>query len=108
MSCFFSFNTKPPNILLFVLVTAITSTSLGVGILKLNQTAYDLLIYFSSVIILSKIMIFANIIYLNNTLETFIPARVKNTISVLYHGSVILYLRQKKIKKIFYNHNVSL
>lgn len=89
---------KPLNILIFVLATAALSLGLGFGILKYNPTCYNLLLYFSSIIILSKILIFARIITLNGALETTIPATIKNTISILYHSLVIFYFTRKSVR----------
>ena len=95
-------NPKSPEILFFVTVAATISVLIGIGILKFNKHAYLLLLYFSSVIILSKLLIFMHIIYLNGELENAIPASIKNIVSVIYHGSVIYCLRKKDIKRIFH------
>ena len=101
VSIILRFNAKTPNVLFFVIVTASISTLLGVGILKFNTRAYQLLIYFSSVIILSKCMILLGIIQLNGSLETAVPVPIKSLISILYHGTVIFLLNKKNIRSIF-------
>src|SRR5262245_29747782 len=52
-------NNKSGNVLAFILITGCMSGMIGVGILKFNKIAYNLLIYFSSVIILTKFLMFA-------------------------------------------------
>ena len=52
-------STKPLEVLIFVLTTAVISTVLGFGILRCNLTSYHLMLFLSSIIILSKIVIFA-------------------------------------------------
>jgi len=94
-------STKPPAVLIFVLTTAIISTGLGLGILRYNRAGYYLLLYFASIIILNKILIFAGIISLAGALETVIPSYLKNIISVLYHGLLILYFTRKSIREQF-------
>ena len=94
-------STKPPAVLIFVLTTAIISTGLGLGILRYNRVGYYLLLYFASIIILNKILIFAGIISLAGALETAIPSYLKNIISVLYHGLLILYFTRKSIREQF-------
>lgn len=94
-------STKPLEVIIFVLATAIISTVLGFGILKYNLTCYHLLIYFSSIIILSKILIFANIITLHGALETSIPSSTKNIISILYHSLLILYFTRQSVRERF-------
>ena len=100
-SLVFSIHSKPGNVLLFVMITGIISFSLGCGLLKGRKWAYDLLVYFSSVIILSKILIFTQIINLNHALETTIPSPLKNLISIVYHCVIIFYLKKEEIKSFF-------
>ena len=97
-----SLNEKTPNVLLFVIITSIMSTSIGLGLLKFKKIAYDLLIYFSSVIILSKLLILLNIIQLNGAFETIVPSWFKNWTSIIYHGVVIFFLTRNDIRNIFY------
>lgn len=94
-------SSKPPEVLAFVLTTAAISTMLGFGILKKDIHSYHLLLYFASVIILSKILIFAGVITLNGALETAMPSYLKNIISILYHSLLILYLTRKHVKEHF-------
>ena len=96
-----SANQKPQNILLFVIATSITSTLLGIGILQFKKTAYDLLIFFASVVVLSKILLFMDIIHLNGALETSLPSPLKDGISLVYHSLLIFYLNESKIKQLF-------
>jgi len=92
---------KSLEVLVFVLITAIISSGLGWGILRYKLLAYRLLLYFSSIIILSKILIFAKIITLTGALETTIPYSLKNITSVLYHSLLIFYFTRKSIKEKF-------
>ncbi|MDP2652550.1 MAG: hypothetical protein Q8Q08_00800 [Candidatus Omnitrophota bacterium] len=95
---------KPPGILLFIVAAACISTLIGIGILKFKKAAYNVLLYFSSVIFLSKILIFMDIIQLNDAVGTSIPGHVKDAISMAYHGFVIYYLKKDDIRKIFHLH----
>lgn len=94
-------STKPPAVLIFVLTTAVISTILGFGIFRQSPLARKILIYFSSIIILSKMLIFAKIISLSGALETTIPAPYKNAISIFYHSLLIFYFRRKSVRKEF-------
>ena len=100
-SLLFSYNTKNYNVFIFVIATASVSFMLGVGLLNQRRAAYQLLIYFSSVVLLSKLLIAAGIISLDWTLETTLPASLKNSISLGYHAFIIFYLSQPNIKKLF-------
>lgn len=109
-------NDKTPNVLLFVAVAGSISTLLGIGILKFNKRAYQILLYFSTVIILSKICILLDIIQLNGALEVSVHralsiplsetfknfmADLKNWISIIYHAAIIYYLSKKEIQTLF-------
>ncbi len=95
-------NTKPLKVLIFVITAATTSTLLGIGILKFKKTAYRLLCYFSSVVLLSKILILLDVIRLSGALETVIPNPVKDWTSIIYHSFVLATLLKPDIKKIFH------
>lgn len=92
---------KPLNVLTFVIVTAIISVGLGIGILIRNIHARHMLVFFATMIILSKILIFAGIISLSGALESNIPDLVKNTISLLYHAAILVYFNLPKVKEKF-------
>jgi len=98
----FSSPQKTPNVLCFTVITSIISTVIGIGIIRVQKTAYELLLYFSSVILLSKLLIFMNIIQLNGALETSIPASFQNLVSFLYHATIIVYLKRNAIRHLFY------
>jgi hypothetical protein len=92
---------KPPEVLIFVLTTAVISLILGIGILKRNLTSYHLLLFLSVIIILSKILIFAKIIFLAGALETNIHPSLKNTISIVYHSLLVWYFVRPSVRKQF-------
>ena len=96
-------NTKSANVLMFVVASATISTLIGIGILQLRIEAYRLLLYFSSVILLSKILIVLDIISLNGALTSFIPEYIRDIVSGLYHAFIIYYLRRPGIKAIFHS-----
>ena len=98
---FLGTSSKSPNVLIFVLLTSISSSLIGIGLLRSNRLAYQLLLYFSSVIVFSKILIFAGIIQLNGALETNIPNSFKNIISILYHVAVIYFLTHHTVREVF-------
>ena len=97
-----SANHKNPGILFFVIVAGCCSTLFGIGILKFKKIAYQLLLYFSSVILLSKGLILAGILELNDAFKTGIPDYFRSALSLSYHGFVIYYLLKSDIKQIFH------
>lgn len=98
---------KPPGVLIFVLISCGLSILLGVGIIKYNLRSYYLLLYFSSMIILSKVLIFSGIITLSGAMESSIPSHLKNAVSILYHGALILYFTRKPVRMAFHKHENS-
>jgi len=92
---------KPPEVLIFVLTTSAISLALGIGVLRHNLVSYNFLLFFSTVIILSKVLIFYRIIYLAGALETTIPSPTKNAVSIIYHTLLLLYFIQPAVKKQF-------
>ncbi len=101
LSLFTATSTKTPNVLLFVILAAITSTIIGIGILEMKRSAYLMLLYFSSLVIFSKILIFLDIAHLNGALMTSIPAPLKDTISLIYHAFIFYYLTRKEVQQLF-------
>ncbi|MBN1869717.1 MAG: hypothetical protein JW847_03970 [Candidatus Omnitrophica bacterium] len=95
-------NSKSFGVLCFVIIAGLMSAFLGLGLLKFRREAFRLLLYFSSVIILSKVLIFMDVIRLNGALETVIPGSIKDIASVIYHGFVIAYLNKPGIRQIFH------
>ena len=71
------------------------------GVLRLSLHSYHSLLFLASAIILSKILIFSKIIYLNGALETSMPSNIKNTVSIIYHSLLIIYLTRPSVKKEF-------
>jgi len=100
-SLFLGKSTKPPEVFLFVLTTSIISSGLGIGIIRRNLHSYHMLLFFSAVIILSKFLSFAKIIYFNGALETTISPSFKNITSIIYHGILLIYLTRPSVKKQF-------
>ncbi len=94
----FHVSTKPFNVLIFVFATSIISFFLGVGLLFRKTWAVQLLLYFAFSIILTKMLIFAKIIYLNGHLESSIPEPLKNSLSIIYHCLILWFFSCKQIK----------
>jgi hypothetical protein len=92
---------RPPEVVVFILTTSFISACLGIGVLRYHIHSYHMLLFFSSVIILSKVLIFGNIISLNNALETQLPFTLRNFISIIYHGILIVYFIDPAVKKRF-------
>ena len=102
ISSAFLIHPKPPNVFTFVAITGTLSTFIGIGILKTWRLAYELLMYFSSVIILSKFLILADLIHLNNSIDVTLPTPIKSWISIIYHAFVLYYLSLEEVKQQFY------
>ncbi|MEW5894844.1 MAG: hypothetical protein AB1650_03650 [Candidatus Omnitrophota bacterium] len=97
-----SLKVSPPNVYFFVITAACTSMAIGWGMLNTKKWAYQLLLYFSSVIFLSKILIFMDIIHLNGALlGSVIPQWINHIISMIYHGGLIILLQREDVKEVF-------
>ena len=96
-----SISTKTPNVLFFVLLTSVLSALIGFGLLRSNKLAYRALLYFSSVIVLTKVLMLMGIIQINGELETYIPSSLKNCISIIYHSIIIYFLTHHTVREIF-------
>ena len=92
---------KPWNVLVFILITSSISLALGLGLLFKFKYARKFLLFFSGWVILSKILVLAGLITLNGALETTIAPNVKNIISIIYHGSLIVYFLCPSVKNEF-------
>ena len=101
LSLILGVNTKSPSVFLFVIVAGTISLLLGIGILKFKKLAYDLLLFFSAFVLLTKLLIFLGVFHLDGSLENMIPDNIKNLASIAYHGFVIYYLRKSTVKILF-------
>jgi len=94
-------STKPLNVLVFVVLSSLISALLGAGVLIRQEYSRKLFIFFAGWIILSKILIFAKIIFLNGALETTIPSGLKGIISIFYHSLLICYFIRPSVRRRF-------
>lgn len=101
LSVFLGKSAKPAGVLIFVLASSAISVFLGLGVLKRRLSSYHLLLFFSTLILLSKILIFAKIISLSGALETALPQPAKNLISVIYHSCLIFYFTRLSTREQF-------
>lgn len=92
---------KPFNVLVFVLVTAGLSFTIGVGLWRREEWARLLLVFFAGYVVLTKALIFAGLMHFNGELITVVSADLKNLISTVYHIFVIVYFTRPAIKKEF-------
>lgn len=100
-SLFLSLPVKPLNVFLFVLISAVISTAIGVGILTHRRWARTLLVFFSGYIIITKVLIFANLLHFSGEIITFVSSDIKNTISLCYHGFVLIFFTRLDVKTYF-------
>lgn len=90
---------KPPNVLLMVIITSIISVLLGAGLFRQMKEAAILLVFFSGYVILTKILIVTGLIHFNGELITGAVRDMKNGISVVYHLGVIIVLTRPSVRK---------
>ncbi|MBN1794262.1 MAG: hypothetical protein JW844_04805 [Candidatus Omnitrophica bacterium] len=92
---------KPSNVFVFVVISNIISASLGIGILRHREWARATLIFFSGYIIITKLLIFSQLLHFSGEILVFIPPTLKNALSIVYHGFLIVVLRNPAVKKYF-------
>jgi len=92
---------KPLNVFIFIFLANLTSSIIGIGLLNYKQWARNFLVFFSGCIVLTKIMIFAGLLHLNGEIVTFPPASLKNYVSIVYHGFIVLFLTRQITKECF-------
>lgn len=83
---------KPSNVFIFVILAALAAVVLGAGLILGKKWARKALIFFSSYILFSKILIYAHLLSFKGTIATFIPDWSRDLISVIYHSALILFL----------------
>ena len=102
LALLFKINHKSFSVLVFVFAAAALSLLIGIGLLRFKRIAYQFLLYFSSVVLLSKVLILMDVLQLNGDLVcNFLPHGINAWLSIIYHGSVIYYLLKHDVKKIF-------
>ena len=100
--CFlFSTLRKPPNVFAFVVISNAISILLGVGMLCYREWARVALIFFSGYIIITKLLIFSQLLHFSGEILVFMPEELKNVISIVYHSFLILALRNPAVKTYF-------
>ena len=92
---------KPFNVLMFVLLTAGLSFTIGVGLWRREEWARVLLVFFAGYVVLTKVLIFAGLMHFNGELVTLVSADLKNMISIAYHVFVMVYFERSVVKKEF-------
>ncbi|MBL7157531.1 MAG: hypothetical protein ISS92_05175 [Candidatus Omnitrophica bacterium] len=102
LSSIFSLSQKPPNIFMFVFISAVISTSLGIGLLLAKNWARKLLMFFSGWVILTKLLIFMGVLQFSGELLTVVSNPAKNTLSIVYHATLIILLNHQAFKKYFF------
>ncbi|NQT46810.1 MAG: hypothetical protein HQ593_04955 [Candidatus Omnitrophica bacterium] len=74
-------------------IAAITSFCLGLGIVRERPRARTLLIFFSCLIVVSKLAILLKALVLPATLEIFSSTSNRHTISLIYHMLIVVALK---------------
>jgi len=97
----FSFSEKPLNILVFVSASSVISILLGAGLLRMDNRARRLLMFFSGWVILTKLLAGIGVLEFSGELIKYVSDPLKNAISVIYHAAVIFLLNSETFKREF-------
>lgn len=95
------FPNKPVNVFVFVLLSAFLSFFTGLGVIRRRKWARLALVFFSGYVILTKMLIFSGLLFFSAEVAGFIPAPVKNLISVAYHSWIMLFFSRKPVSELF-------
>lgn len=98
---FVFFPTKPFNVFMFVLISAALSSAIGLGLFIYREWARMLLVFFSGYIIITKVMVLSRLAELSGEMLVFIPNEMRDTLSILYHGLIILFFTRRSVKAYF-------
>ena len=89
---------KPANVFIFVILSAMISTAIGIGLFKCREWARTAIVFFSGYIILTKVLVFAGLMHFNGEIIAFIPTDLKNYISIAYHAFLFIFFSRKSAK----------
>ena len=92
---------KPLNVFIFVLLSSVISIIIGLGLLNYREWSRIFLVFFSGYVILTKILVLANVLYFKGEIITFFPGDLKNYISIIYHCFITLFFTQQTVKDQF-------
>lgn len=88
-------------IVFLFIIMALVSFTLGAGIICRNETARRLLILFSVIILLNKLMIFSSLVNFPNVFKGFVAQATKDIISAMYHLLIIIFFNLPIVKNRF-------
>ncbi len=92
---------KPAGVFIFVLVAAVISFLIGVGLFLKKESARKTLVYFSGYIVIEKTLVFLGVLSLNGKIITEFLRIPVDAISIVYHGLIVLVFSQTRIKHFF-------
>ena len=92
---------KPFNVFIFVLISSISSSIIGLGLFAYREWARKTILLFSAYILLTKVLIFLKLLHFEGEIISFIPTSLKDIISFLYHSWILLFFSRKSVKNIF-------
>lgn len=92
---------KPLNVFMFLVLASFISITIGLGLLNYRGWSRILLLFFFGYVILTKILIFANVLYFEEKIMMFLPGNLQHYVSIIYHGFVMLFFTQQTVKDEF-------
>lgn len=92
---------KPLNVFIFVFISSTISVIIGLGLFAHRNWARKTLFFFSTYILLTKVLIFLNLLHFEGEIITCLPGSLKDIVSFLYHSWILLFFNRESVKKIF-------
>ncbi len=92
---------KSVGVVVFVLMAAVVSSGIGVGLLLFREAARQWTIYFSGYIVLEKLMIFLGMLSLNGKVIPDVLGVPVDWVSLVYHLFLLFFLSRRPVRIFF-------
>ena len=91
---------RPKVLYGFVVLTSIISVVIGIGLFRFKNWGRKFLIFFAGYIIVTKFLLFANLVeFTGNTID-FMSVTSKDILSFIYHCSILVIFNLKDIRQV--------
>ncbi|MBU1061826.1 MAG: hypothetical protein KJ957_03575 [Candidatus Omnitrophica bacterium] len=90
---------RPKSVYTFVIITSLISIVIGIGLFQYKNWARKLLIFFAGYVIVTKFLLFSNLVEFTGNTVKFVSINLKDFFSFIYHCSILVIFNLKDIKR---------
>lgn len=90
---------RPKTVYGFVVLTSLISVIIGIGLFRYKNWGRQFLIFFAGYVILTKFLLFSNLVEFTGNTIKFMPINLKDILSFIYHCSILVIFNLKDIKR---------